>query len=575
MAEFVRITIVVLVGILPQLVMANTGILRGGEHNDFTRITISIEDDVREIRQEQIGPKLYRLVVSPPPTTLDSSRLFDRIGQNRLNSIVQTESGLVIGVNCDCQPSTILDRPNLIVVDIHEVGGTHPDALPSLPTEVGVLPKSSRIATPQNELFKLDHSLVDRINRTVSAQLVDTFHIKGFAELAHAVSDPVDPDPSQQRIVQTVLRDGLANRCALSDRIWDQLTGNAQTSEAAAEYKEEQFDLSVLDHSDALLQSETIRLLAQGRLEEARMTSIQTEDFAATSDAFALIEGMLVGSADIGGVRFGDCNPFDDLLIASMQHPSDIPNHVKITTMVTFEKLSTGLQILLFSRLEDLFAEISEHVFSDLTHHIHAENALASRVPIELDDADQIADPDGLAALTVELRGTEREVESWTAAFLSFLEHRRYFDALNALSTDAPLALVDRQRAVKDLADHLVNHADTVTFLEIALAFVPRMEPLPPPQTLAAIQDRLLREGFGRTVLSLADTSEMILENEAHTAHVHGMDLAADSTSPWEPQPLEKDASERTTDTWSVAQARTRVEASQKLREELSARLSR
>ena len=575
MAEIARIAIVFLLVVFPQIASANTGILRGGEHDDFTRITLSVEDDVRQLRQDQIGPKLFALVVSPPLTNLDSSRLFERIGQNRLKSFVQTESGLAIGVNCDCQPSVTLVKPNLIVVDIHDAGGTKLDALPSLPTEAAVLPMSSRNSTPQNDLFKLDHSLVERINRSVSSQLVDAFHIKGFAELAHAVSDPVNTDQLHLRTVEAVLRDGLADRCALPDNIWDHLPDDVQTSEATSHDKGSPFDLSDLDHSDALLQAETIRLLAQGRLEEARITKMQTEDFAATSDAYDLIEGMLVGSTDVGGFRFGDCNPLDDLLIAGMRHPSDIPNHVKITTLVTFEKLSTGLQVLLFPRLEDLFAEISEHVFSNLTQHVHAEKALASRRPVELGDADQIADPDGLAALTVELRGTEREVESWNAAFLSFLEHGRYFDALNALSADLPLAPVDRLRAVTDLADHLVKHADTVTFVEIALAFVPRMDPQPPHQTLAAIQGRLMKEGFGQTVLSPAMTSDKVSGNAAPMALSNRIDVGPDNTLPLEPKATDNDASPRTSDTWSVKMARTRVDASQKLRQELSARLSR
>lgn len=561
MASILRIALCFLICALPQLVSANIGVLRAGEHGDFTRITVSLLRDVTELRHEQLGPTTFALVISPAPTGLDSSRLFDRIDRSRLKSIVQTDRGFELSVNCKCQPTVVLQGPNLIVVDVFDDVDLDPDTLPIFPDALGGVPRTLHELTPsalRNETFQLDYSVVDRVSRKVSSRLAETFQVEGFSELAPAILDSAGHDSLSELINVPGSRVGPASRCLWSAKVWGYLEGTSIDVDKEAQYGRLPVDLSHFDNLDALFDAEAIRFLASGRLEEARVVIMLTEKEFEEIDAYDAFERMIAGAFHIESQRFGDCNPLDDILLAAMRRPSDIPNRMKIATMVTFEKLPLGLQIILFPRLEELFSELSENAFPEVKKHLRTETALAYRMPMEQIESEYAPDPDTLAALTVELRGTDLEIESWHASFLSYLENGRYFDAVSSLSTDTPLSRVDRQRAVTDLVDHLVSYAETVTFVQIALASVPYFDPPPSQKALVGLKERLEKEGFAPLATSTDPTGKA-----THDGSTTEMGLIRDDTDI------------RTFKNWSVAEARERIEEAERLRRELLARLSR
>lgn len=555
----------------PQAVSAATGVVRGGEHPGFTRLTVSTDQILSDVQAQTTGQGRYQLAFTPGLSTVDSSRVFDRLNANRVTAVIPKDNGLEIVLNCNCEAIATLGSPGLVIIDISERPDFQAAELPLLPNVTAVLPNQTWRPVDDSGLFALDFSVLDRLNKTISAQIGQTAHISGFSELAvlaHRNAPVVDREQTE-----AISSAPQHDRCAWSDAIWATFGGppNAAHDEAP--------DDTVLVDQDAIALQDAlvVQFLSEGRLEEARIAFLAWDPVEEERQNWTQFEAMFDATADPGALRLGDCNPFDDLLIAAMKHEADVPNSVKIDLLNAFSVLPVGLQLRLYQRLTWLVGESGDTLFPGLSQHFAAELAMAERVPVDQDKSGPEIDPDRLAAISIELRGTDHEKQSWQASFASYLAHQRYFDALHDLADDPPLTAPERSLAVSELVDHLVTHADSITFVQIALAVLPDLDPAPSEAALNRVADRLALEGFTSVaqtateafpdaVLDSApkpdDAGELLPSVERDTSPSIGGDTPVASP-------------EGVTENLTVALARQRAEAAQALRQSLVETLSR
>lgn len=554
----------------PQAVLANSGIVRGGEHAAFTRVTISSSAPLREIALKDLERDRIGLNVVPAFSELDQSRLFDRITTDRVKAVLRTETGIEVQLNCDCEASAVLESSGLIVIDIRDGSVRKSSPLPRFPVTSGGFPSADIASRPYNALFALDFSVVERINKTIASQIGQTAHISGFSTIVDtrpASAPPTRTDTAQGDTAPSF--DQNVDRCHWSEKVWAFITGNNAGQMDVVDPSADQSDLPDPGQPVAGAEDWTVRFLSDGRLEEARLAFSLTSPDPRQQARYQAFEALLAGTARGGSFRFGDCNPLDDVLIATLSQGADIPNSTKIELMNTFAALPVGLQILLFPNLIEPFSHPTDALFPDLAKHHGAELALSKRI---FDDAYNIApafDPDMQAALTIEMRGTDLEEQSWQTGFASYLEHKRYFDALDALTSDPPLSERKHAHATTELAQHVALHADSVTFLEFALGVLPLLDPTPSDAALAQVANRLIEEGF------TASSTQIGRSTTGLEATVDGQSAAATATEPENTSNNQPGPSADAETPVSVSLARQQVENAKALRQSLTDALSR
>ena len=153
--------VLVLLVALPHAVLANVGIVRGGEHGDFTRLTISTEKDVSLTNEEKAGSEKYHISLTPALVELDGTLLFQRLNANRVKAVTLSERGVEITLNCECEQQVTLENPRLIVIDIAERQTENAKPVPAPPKAIGVFPALKRCngAVVEVEMGDLNHRL--------------------------------------------------------------------------------------------------------------------------------------------------------------------------------------------------------------------------------------------------------------------------------------------------------------------------------------------------------------------------------------------------------------------------------
>ncbi|MBY5971518.1 hypothetical protein KUV28_04145 [Ferrimonas balearica] len=92
-------------------------ILRSGDHANFTRLTLPLPEGTTPSVEAQPGRAILRF--SGPMGPVDTSRVFDRIGRDRLTGVtLQQGPALRLDLACDCPVETSLTSGNLLILDI-------------------------------------------------------------------------------------------------------------------------------------------------------------------------------------------------------------------------------------------------------------------------------------------------------------------------------------------------------------------------------------------------------------------------------------------------------------------------
>lgn len=90
--------------------------VRGGEHEDFTRLVIPMPE--ANTWRVTTNTQEARLVVGGPPVVFDLTQTFARIPRTRLQSVVADAEGLVLQLGCACDVRAAEDIPEYLVIDI-------------------------------------------------------------------------------------------------------------------------------------------------------------------------------------------------------------------------------------------------------------------------------------------------------------------------------------------------------------------------------------------------------------------------------------------------------------------------
>ena len=109
--------------------LAQSALMRSGDHADFTRLTLPLPDGTEFALTRAEGRAM--LGFSGPLQDVDLSRVYDRIGRDRLSDIAVTDGpSLELTLACDCPVETVVAANNLLIIDIRD-GPPLPPATPA------------------------------------------------------------------------------------------------------------------------------------------------------------------------------------------------------------------------------------------------------------------------------------------------------------------------------------------------------------------------------------------------------------------------------------------------------------
>lgn len=111
-------TVVSLILGLSQSVASQTVTVRSGEHQTFSRLTISLPSGM--VWSAEGTNSGYRLRLDGEIDGFDLSQVFERIPRDRITDVVLSDQsgGLEIVIGCDCHMTGVLYRPDLLVLDV-------------------------------------------------------------------------------------------------------------------------------------------------------------------------------------------------------------------------------------------------------------------------------------------------------------------------------------------------------------------------------------------------------------------------------------------------------------------------
>jgi len=513
MREFLSALLLLAVCVVAGVAQANTGIVRGGEHGSFTRLTIASEQTVESFENTPMGDAKFHLILTPPFSKLNTDMMFDRLSADRVGAIRVLKTTLELQVTCNCDIKTRIEANNLLVIDIFESTEKETVTLPLLPFKPGAfpeLPEAPPQPSPTMDALALDFSAVDRLSNSIAAQISQNSHIVGFSDvpkgLRNGEHQAVERDITRGNSIK-----GIDRLCQWSEALWSvigtetpELTGQTNGSNYARSIND-----GAMSDNKAITRELVVHLLSNGLLEEAKATFQLISDSPDDAAGFSKFVSAISDPAPSVSGRFGDCGPLFDILLATATSEADIPGNIKLQILQDFQLLPPGLQIQLYPRLNSILGGDEKSLFPQLVTHATLEESLAKRkTGLAGKEGDKTGDPDSLAAVTTELRGTEREMESWEAAFDAYLDHNRFFDALAALKKTSSLPPLVQEIAVSQLIEALVDHADSATFVQVALTSLPDLDPSIDAADARKVVDRLIEEGFSDEARRTADLLE-------------------------------------------------------------------
>lgn len=147
-------------------------ILRAGEHSDFTRLVLTLPDQV----SWRLAPQAeyVDIIIDDASVSIDVSRTFDRIPRTRLKEVEAMPTGVRLYLGCDCPLRVVEGFASQIIVDIVT-------PLPGA-DDSGILPRpkprpnvTAQIAQPAKD---------DRVAARAGVALAQALRAPGMAEVA-------------------------------------------------------------------------------------------------------------------------------------------------------------------------------------------------------------------------------------------------------------------------------------------------------------------------------------------------------------------------------------------------------
>ncbi|SPH19359.1 hypothetical protein ASD8599_00084 [Ascidiaceihabitans donghaensis] len=109
---------IVIFAFFPHFLFANPIPVRTGDHDNFTRVVLSVPSSKNWI--EEVSGRVIIIKIPDHKVGFDTSKAFDRIGRDRISSFKANSSNLEIQMECDCTVESYRTVKNLIVLDIFD-----------------------------------------------------------------------------------------------------------------------------------------------------------------------------------------------------------------------------------------------------------------------------------------------------------------------------------------------------------------------------------------------------------------------------------------------------------------------
>lgn len=487
---------------MPNIGHANFGVLRGGEHGSFTRLTVTTEDSIFKAKAIKVAEKNYTIKIFPALELVDTSRLFDRLSDQRVEAVTNSNEGLNIRLKCNCVLFARVEDRRLVVLDISSAS-TVDSRNVSEPTKDKSRLQSHHVnnhfSISSDNMYSLNFSRIRDLTKEFASQVnvnpelheFRNFDMFDFAEVTRSNLKGKD-------FGKLEIDDKDADLCIWIDRLWNFIKIDDLDAENNDALTSKFRDNYIIGDIVELVNLDALRYLSLGYIEEAQEVFRLAGPTGGEISQLADFGDILIGKKKPKVDRFGQCSPLNDLLIAGWRKATDISNETKLDLIQSFTELSEGLQVLLYPRLDWLLKDGPLENLPNFEAYLSAEAALSERMkPTQGAEAVAVGNPDGLTAVSMELRGTEAEKDSWYAAFKSYLDHQRYFDALDSMSSGHPLSMEESDKALSELVEHLVADASSVIFLQIALGQLPHLTQKLNAFDIDRVALRLVNEGFG------------------------------------------------------------------------------
>ena len=120
-----RITLAaMLLALLPCVGLAQSVVLRSGEHDDFTRLVFDMPSDLRW-RVDRPERRKLAVTFDARGLDLDVSSVFDRINTERISEVTPLPNGdgVSIELACRCSADSFLHQDDMLVIDIRDAIG--------------------------------------------------------------------------------------------------------------------------------------------------------------------------------------------------------------------------------------------------------------------------------------------------------------------------------------------------------------------------------------------------------------------------------------------------------------------
>ncbi|MFP7569267.1 hypothetical protein [Marivita sp. S2033] len=474
---------------------AKTGAVLGGEHDGFTRLTVSTIDEISEFELKNGDSGILKLVIEPRLSDLDTTKMFDRLVGDRLLSFKLTEQFLELVLNCDCRTDIWRSTPRLLVIDIYdEDHDEQSNGINVSKMEELFLYDSLINRTPFDlpDHIKFDHSIARAISSNLSQTLSKHSTLQKFNGILG-----VEDDLNQVNLLSAgehSTRNNADFACEVHEFLWDYIESSySEDGRLVDKYIFKPNVEGVLEHLASYL--------SDGLVPEARSVLSSLLHEGLTEDQITSIETVI---SEFQAISVGDanktCSPLSTLIWAAQEDLSnqEIARKNILDMLTVFQALPVGLKLHLYPKLKRILDQRPSSAMESIRDHHNNELSLVGGImgPSDgRDDRNTVVDPDQLSAVAVATRGTEFASETWNAEHDSFMQSGRYFDAFLQLHDDKYLDELSKLNAFNKFFDRLVENADIVSVLEIGSAYISHYENVD-PKIVEKILLRLMDEGF-------------------------------------------------------------------------------
>lgn len=188
---------------------AETIVARSGEHDGFSRLVMRLPDGV-QWSLNQSG-RSANLKINSSTVEFDTSRVFDLIPRDRLQSLTQSGPGqpLQLALGCECSVESYVQSDGYLVIDIQDADGSPVRnssrqgdfGILSLgsPVEAAVQPQPQARPAPSAYRFNMGQGAIADARMALSLKTAMTAEPSETAapQRVSPAPEPVQPDPAQ------------------------------------------------------------------------------------------------------------------------------------------------------------------------------------------------------------------------------------------------------------------------------------------------------------------------------------------------------------------------------------------